>query len=333
MAAQLAERMTVPAAYGDLERMLEAQHLDVVHIATPPQSHVGLARMCFEAGAHVFMEKPFAVDAVGAADILRAAEATARRVSVNYLYNFETPYLELLQCMRSGALGRLVHLETMYGYNLGGDYGLAVLGDPGHWVHQLPGKLFQNVLDHVVAKLVPLLDEGELHVSVSAFRRREATGIEGLDDLPDELRFQLGCGSTTVGGVVSAHIRPVCHLLRVFGARGSAELDMNARTFVQMETQTIPTALGRLLPAWRTARQYRRNAWRNVRRFGRYEFHFFQGMRVLLSEFYRAVSQGGSDPISKTTILRTAQTIDAIIGAGGLAARSEVDRAAGSRPL
>ncbi|MEY4754705.1 MAG: hypothetical protein RJA44_2380, partial [Pseudomonadota bacterium] len=47
MAEQLAVRMKIPARYSDAAEMLAKEKLDVVHIATPPDSHLFLAKLCF----------------------------------------------------------------------------------------------------------------------------------------------------------------------------------------------------------------------------------------------------------------------------------------------
>ena len=316
MAEQLAVRMKIPARYTDLKRMLDEQRLDVVHVATPPAAHVAIACAALDAGCHVFVEKPFAPTALDAQAILDCARRNDRRVGVNYLYNFESPGLELEKLLDKGALGEIVHLDTSYGYNLGGDYGLAVMADPGHWVHGLPGKLFHNVLDHVLAKVVAHLDE-DCSVQVESFRRRRASGNAVVDAMPDELRFLLRSGAVTVSGLVSAHARPVAHALKVCGTNDSVELDYAARTLVRSAQQTQPSAFGRLFPAWVQARRYAGNGWRNLGRFRRHEFHYFQGMRVLLGRYYDAIEGRGVDPVPPAHILRVCQLIERIVAAMG----------------
>lgn len=319
MAEQLCARLNVANRYTDLAEMLHKERPDVVHIATPPDSHVAIACLALNAGCHVFVEKPFALDERQAREILDCAAGVNKRVSVNYLYNFETPGLQLEQLLGSGALGDIVHLETNYGYNLSGDYGVAVMADPAHWVHRLPGKLFHNVLDHVLAKVVAHIGD-DFTTQVLAFRRRPASGNAAVDAMGDELRFMVRGGTTTVSGLVSAHGRPVAHTLRVVGTRDTVELDYAARTLVHSARQTQPSAIGRLFPPWVQARQFRRNAWRNLGQFRRHEFHYFQCMRVLLNRFYDAIERGAPDPIAPNHILRACRAIDQIV-AGMEAAR------------
>src|SRR5262249_1945902 len=131
MAEQLAVRVKVPARYASLTAMLAESPLDVVHIATPPRPHLALPLEAIDAGCHVFVEKPFAMNADEARTIVERAREKSRHVSVNYLYNYEPPGLELQSMLDRGELGEIVHLDTVYGYNLGGDYGVALMSDPG----------------------------------------------------------------------------------------------------------------------------------------------------------------------------------------------------------
>jgi predicted dehydrogenase len=329
MAEQLATRMKIPGRYTDAALMLAETRPDVVHIATPPDSHLFLAQLCFEAGCHVFMEKPFALDEAQSRQILEIAARLGKRVGVNYLYNYEPPGLMLEGIVQRQQLGEIVHLDTNYGYNLAGDYGLAVMSDPSHWVHRLPGKLFHNVLDHVLAKVVPFLGD-EIETQVMAFRRRGPSGVAIVDAMPDELRFILRSGGVTVSGNVSAHGRPTSHTLKVVGTTDSVELDYTARTLVHTVRWAQPSALGRLFPAWVQARQFWANAKRNLGLFRRYEYHYFQCMRVLLNRFYDAVEGRGADPIPPEQILRVTRIIDQIVV--GIAAQ-DVTRASSPKTV
>src|SRR5690606_32138894 len=78
MVGQFTDRWPGVSGYGDVAAMLAAERLDVVHVATPPDSHVALACLALDAGCHVFVEKPFALDAAGARQILDCAARNGR---------------------------------------------------------------------------------------------------------------------------------------------------------------------------------------------------------------------------------------------------------------
>src|SRR5437764_13665863 len=61
MARQFYERFPVKHYFCDLQELFNTTHPDVVHVCTPPQSHFSIAKLCLEAGCHVYVEKPFAL--------------------------------------------------------------------------------------------------------------------------------------------------------------------------------------------------------------------------------------------------------------------------------
>jgi hypothetical protein len=147
----------------------------------------------------------------------------------------------------------------------------------------------------------------------------------------DELRFILRSGKVTVSGTVGAHGRPVAHHLTVVGTVDTVELDYTARTLVRRARWAQPSALGRLFPAWVQARRHAGNALRNLGLFRRYEYHYFQCMRVLLTRFYDAVQTQSAPPIPTDQILRVTRIIDQIV-AGIEAAESTHAQAAPDAP-
>ena len=121
-------------------------------------------------------------------------------------------------------------------------------------------------------------------------------------------------------GTISAHARPVGHFLRLYGTRGTVHADFRLRTAVADAEQTVPSALGRLLPALRQGLDYLRAARANVWRFTKSDFHYFAGMRRLMTEFYRSIRDDLPPPIEYALILRTTELMDRIIVATNAAA-------------
>jgi predicted dehydrogenase len=313
MARQLGVRFGIEAQYSDLQTLLRRHRVDVVHIATPPSSHPELATMAMEAGCHVYIEKPFALSADGARRILEVQRATNRKLSINYWYNFDNAGVRLARLVKDGVLGDPVHVESVLGYDLGGDFGAALMADRNHWVHTLPGKLFHNVLDHVVNKIALFMPDENPAASVIAYRRRPAIGDSEFDSLADELRFLLAGESVSGYGFVSAHARPVGHTLRVYGTRNTIWVNFEARTVTIEPRQKFPSALGRLPQAYDQARQYRQMARRNVRQLLEADFQYFQGMRRLLSRFYACIRNDAPPPIAYSDILRVSVIIDILV--------------------
>lgn len=313
LAEQLAVRFGVARWHNSLDAMLAEGKLDVVHITTPPGAHLMLTRQCVAAGAHVFLEKPLAPRAAECRELIDVVVSAGKRMTINYWPNFDPPAMECKRLLADGAIGDPVHVEAFIGYDLAGAYGQALMGDARHWVHALPGKLFQNMMDHIFNRIVPLLGAGEPEVQAFAYKRRPELRGDGTDAMLDELRVYLRGGTVSGYGSLCSHARPVANLLRVYGTKNTLELDFSNRTVVLAASQKYPSSLGRLMPAFQMAGRYFTQGRRNLGAFRRHEFQYFAGMSTLLEQFYASIRTGAEPPIAYAEILRVAEVMDRVI--------------------
>jgi len=311
IAEQLAVRYAVPKWYTDFDRMLSEQRLDVIHIATPPHSHLSLTQKAVSAGCHVFLEKPLALNAIDGRRLIECVQEAGRKMTINYWPNFETPALALKEFIARGDLGEPVHVESYQGYDLSGRFGQALLSDENHWVHRLPGKLFHNIIDHALSKTAPFVSDEAPEVVARAFRRRPSSH-DNTDQLLDELRVMILGSSVSAYITFCSHARPAGQFLRVYGTKNTAQVDFMLRTMLVDQFQTVPTSLGRLLPPFKSSWKSLGQATRNVREFAASRYHFFAGMNRLLSLFYESVLHDTPVPIPYPEILRVSTIMDEI---------------------
>ena len=108
-----AQRYTGLAGY---KRLLE-DPVDAVVIETPPYFHPEQSAAAVDAGKHVFLAKPIAVDAPGCLSIGDSGKRATARNRV-FLVDFQTRanalYQEANRRVRAGDLGRLVSGEAHY---------------------------------------------------------------------------------------------------------------------------------------------------------------------------------------------------------------------------
>jgi predicted dehydrogenase len=91
-------------------------HPDVsgVVIATPTASHTQLTEQAAAAGAHVFCEKPLALDAVAAHRAVRAARREGVKLQVGFQRRFDPDFVAAKEQIDSGALGRMQLLRIAH---------------------------------------------------------------------------------------------------------------------------------------------------------------------------------------------------------------------------
>jgi predicted dehydrogenase len=314
MAEQLADRFRVPRVFTDAAEMLGGGRVDAVHITTPAQSHFPLARLCLEAGCHVYVEKPFTVDPEQAEELLRLSEVYRRRITVGHNLQFSPEALRLRQLVQDGFLGGPpVHLECIQCYSHDEPtYGKAVLGDPSHWVRRLPGSLLHNLVSHGVAKIAEFLD-GDSPEILSISSSSSYLIEHNCDDIVDEVRAVLRDERGTTGFFLfTTQFGEGSNELRLFGTKGNLVLDNNYRTVIRIRPSAYKSYLRYFMAPLSHAREHARNTMVSIRQFARKEFQMDFGMRKLMELFYRAIREGGPDPIPAAQIRRTARIMNAI---------------------
>jgi UDP-2-acetamido-3-amino-2,3-dideoxy-glucuronate N-acetyltransferase len=98
--------------YVDCDAMLEHAKLDAVVIAAPAPAHAQLALRVIEAGKHVFVEKPLALNVADAQRVVEAAERAGVTLFVGHVLLYHPAVRALLDCVASGRIGRVRHLRS-----------------------------------------------------------------------------------------------------------------------------------------------------------------------------------------------------------------------------
>ncbi len=104
------------------KRLLEGK-LDAVVIETPPYFHPQHASDAVDAGKHIFLAKPIAVDAPGCLKIAGAGkQATANKqvFRVDFQTRADPKFREAVHQVHQGAIGKLVMAEAYYPWSGGG---------------------------------------------------------------------------------------------------------------------------------------------------------------------------------------------------------------------
>jgi predicted dehydrogenase len=317
MARQMAERFDVPACFTNVEEMLASVRPDVVHITTPPQSHLEIGKKCMEAGASVYIEKPFTLNTADTAELIALADRTGVKLTAGHNAQFSQVMVKMRRLVGDGYLGgRVVHLESLYCYELGdASYAKALLGDSDHWVRKLPGSLLHNIMSHGISRIVEFLHGDDVVVQAECFTSPLLQQI-GHGDILDELRLVARDHTgTTAYFTFSSQIHPSQHQFRLYGPKRSLLVDDDHQILLQLDDTQYKSYLRYFVPPVVYARQYLGNLTRNAWRFARNDFPLPNdaGLKTLIGAFYRSVAEGEPVPIPYREILLTSRIIDAAL--------------------
>ena len=314
MARQLFERFPVKQYFSDLAELVTEARPDVVHITTPPKSHFEIARFCLEHGCHIYVEKPFTLDARQAERLVELADKKGLKLTVGHNDQFSHVARRMRDVVGAGYLGGVpVHMESYYCYDFGNaGYARALLGDKQHWVRRLPGKLLQNIISHGIARIAEFLTSDHPRVIAHGCVSPLLRGI-GETEIVDELRVIISDDErTTAYFTFSSQIRPSLCQFRIYGPKNGLLLDQRQEILLRLRGTKFKSYANHFIPPVLLAKQHLGNLLGNARLFLKRDFQMDAGMKHLIGAFYDSIRQDGPVPIPYREILLTARIMDAI---------------------
>jgi predicted dehydrogenase len=88
--------------------------VDLIVIATPPDSHAPLAAAALRAGKHVVVDKPIAPTLQDARELASLAESTQGVLAVFQSRRWDGDFLALADLLSRGVLGDVTHVESHF---------------------------------------------------------------------------------------------------------------------------------------------------------------------------------------------------------------------------
>ncbi len=113
VADSLAEVLNCPS-FDSYAALSDACELDAVVICTPPASHPEICHYFIEHGVHVLCEKPFAIKAKEAKEVVDAAKEKGVTITMASKFRYVDDVIKAKQIVDSGILGDIVLFENAF---------------------------------------------------------------------------------------------------------------------------------------------------------------------------------------------------------------------------
>lgn len=200
-------------------------------IATPNAYHAPQALAALDAGLAVFCQKPLALDAREARQMVAAARQADRLLGVDYSYRFTQGAQRLRERLAQGELGRVFSLDTVFHNAYGPD-------KPWCFDRRLSGGgALIDLGVHLIDLAFWLLDDPAVRdVQGTVFRGGEPLRERDVDDAAS-VRIELEGGTVlTLAVSWNAHAGADCVIkTTLLGSQGGAELRNIEGSFYDFE--------------------------------------------------------------------------------------------------
>ncbi len=293
--------------FSSLDDLLSTTSPDVVHILTPPNTHVMLAKQCLEAGSNVFCEKPIAPDATQAQELLDLAKEKNLFITESHNYRFNEEVIELIDLASSGELGQICEVEVRMALDMSeSKFADQNLPNP---IHKMPAGAIHDFITHLTYLATSLAPESRFKVIDANWRN--VGQIPGFEY--DNISVELFCEATnTIGRIrFDARTFPDEFTVTVRGSQAAASNNI----FSPGITLTKPRIGKQLSPLMNGivggisgVSSNTKDLINKVRKKTPYH-----GLANMLSETYAAIQSGAALPVSPSDITETAELVDQMV--------------------
>lgn len=201
--------------YENFDKIKDNPDIDAVYVITPNALHKEQAIRVARAGKHVICEKPMALNAKEAQEMIDACKKANVKLLVGYRMHFEPKTLEIIRMRKAGELGRVQFFQGLTGF---------AIGDPGQWRLNKAlagGGAMMDIGIYSVNGARYMTGEEPVWVTAEETKTDPAKFKEGVDET---IQFQLGFPSGAVASCLSTYSMNFLDRFFVLGTGGFAEL-------------------------------------------------------------------------------------------------------------
>lgn len=201
--------------YTNFDRIRENKDIDAVYIITPNALHHPHTIRAANAGKHVICEKPMALNAREAQEMVDVCRKNGVQLLIGYRMHFEPKTQAVVQMQRDGELGKILFFQGLSGFRI---------GNPGQW--RLTKKLagggaLMDIGIYSVNGARYMVGEEPVWVTAQETKTNPDKFAEGVDET---ITFQLGFPGGAIASCLSTYNMNNLDRFFLNGEKGFAEL-------------------------------------------------------------------------------------------------------------
>lgn len=201
--------------YETVDQIKNNSDIDAVYIITPNALHKDMAIRMAKAGKHVIVEKPMALNAREAQEMVNACSQAGVQLLVGYRMHFEPKTLEIIRMRNAGDFGKIMFFQGLCGFRI---------GDPKQWRLNKAlagGGSMMDIGIYAVNGARYMIGEEPVWVTAQETKTDTVKFAEGVDET---IQFQLGFPSGAVASCLSTYSMNNLDRFFLNGEKGFAEL-------------------------------------------------------------------------------------------------------------
>lgn len=133
------------AIYGDYRELLARDDIDIVSVVAPNRLHYQMGRAVLEAGKHLLLEKPMALDVANCDELIALATEKQRTLAIGHELRLSSLWAGAKRLIDEGAIGQPLHVLielSRFPYRQGSEGWRYDIDRVGSWILEEPIHFF-----------------------------------------------------------------------------------------------------------------------------------------------------------------------------------------------
>jgi len=201
--------------YENFDKIKSNPDIDAVYIITPNSLHKPYTLRVAAAGKHVICEKPMAINAQEAKEMIDACKTANVKLLIGYRMHFEPKTLEVIRMRKNGDFGKITFFQGLSGFKI---------GDPNQWRlnKQLAGGgAMMDIGIYSINGARYMVGEEPVWVTAQETKNNHQLFKDGVDET---IQFELGFPGGAVASCLSTYSMNNLDRFFLDGEKGYAEL-------------------------------------------------------------------------------------------------------------
>ncbi len=201
--------------YENFDKIKDNPDIDAVYVITPNGLHHDQVIRVAKAGKHVITEKPMAVNAKEAQEMVDECKKANVKLLVGYRMHFEPKTVAVINMRKNGEFGKIMFFQGLSGFTI---------GDPTQWRLNKAlsgGGALMDIGIYSVNGARYMIGEDPIWVTAQEVKTDKVKFKEGVDET---ITFQLGFPGGAVASCLSTYSMNNLDKFFLNGTRGFAEM-------------------------------------------------------------------------------------------------------------
>jgi len=296
-AETLKDNWRIAHAYDNIDRFLDSNRFDVIHVLVPPIYHYAVTKKVLEHKINVLIEKPMCVTSQECQDLIEIGRGNGVKIGVNHNAVYQPLFLKLQTDIRDGLIGKIDHVVAFQG----GPLGQLDAGKFGHWMFREPKNVLLEQAPHPISQVRALLGEVKDIQATVSVERELGYNQFFYDRWQAVAKCEKGSAFLHLSFGKQYYAQ---NWISVSGEDGSIRVDLLKNLYLIQKKSIFPD----YLDSWANGMAYSQGVMRGFNNFCNYAFSklklreksdvFYVSMKNSIKAFYTSFLNNEDPPIS-----------------------------------